>query len=337
MKNLITKLVIIGFAYFAISCNSRNEGQKDTTQDSVKNEKQNADQQSNNSGFDINAIAVSDNDLGNFPFFSIPDDIEIQNKPLQKKFDRLFFPINGVMQSVEGKVWKASLVGKTGSSDSWSLAYFEKSYDEAIKAVGGVKIFEGKVSQEELDRIKEQATYFGEEGSLDYWNDVVKVYIIRRANEEDIYIQLAGNTSTGKLQILQKDAFKQTITMLKADQIQKDLIQKGKSVLYINFDTDKATLKTDGKEAVNEIAKALNVDKTLKIAINGYTDNIGNETHNLELSKKRAKTVKEELVKIGIDASRLSFEGFGQNSPIADNNSDEGKAQNRRVELIKNQ
>lgn len=337
MKNFTTKLVITGFACLSISCNNTDKGQKDTTQDSVKTKTQNAEQQSSTSRFDINTVAVSDKNLGDFPFFNIPEDIEIQNKPLQKKFDRLFFPINGVMQPIEGKVWKASLVGKTGTSDSWSLIYFEKSYDEAIKAVGGVKIFEGKVSQEELDRIEEQATYFGEEGSLDYWNDVVKVYIIRRANGEDIYIQFAGNTSTGKLQILQKEAFKQTITMLKADQIQKNLIQKGKSVLYINFDTDKATLKTDGKEAVNEIAKALNADKTLKIAINGHTDNIGNETHNLGLSEQRAKTVKEELVKIGIDASRLSFEGFGQNSPIADNNSEEGKAQNRRVELIKKQ
>jgi outer membrane protein OmpA-like peptidoglycan-associated protein len=258
-------------------------------------------------------------------------------KPVQKKFERLFFPIDGVMQPIEGKIWKASLTGKKGSGNSWSLAYFEKSYQEAINAAGGVKIFEGRVSQEELDKIKEQATYFGEGGSLDYWNRVVKVYIIRRANEGDIYIQFAGNSATGDLQILQKEAFKQTITMVKADQIQKDLIQKGKSVLYINFDTDKATLKTDGQKAVTEIAKALNADKTLKIAINGYTDNTGNETHNLELSKQRAKTVKEELVKIGVDVSRLSFEGFGQNSPIADNNSEEGKAQNRRVELVSKQ
>ncbi|MCE7043173.1 OmpA family protein [Dyadobacter sp. CY312] len=82
--------------------------------------------------------------------------------------------------------------------------------------------------------------------------------------------------------------------------------------------------------------KALTADQTLNIAINGYTDNTGDEKHNLDLSKQRAKTVKTELEKSGIDAKRLVSEGFGQNNPIADNNSEEGKTQNRRVELVKN-
>ena len=146
----------------------------------------------------------------------------------------------------------------------------------------------------------------------------------------------SATSGAGKINILQKEGFKQTISMLKADQIQKDLNDKGKAVLHINFDTDKATLKADGKEAVAEITKALNTDKMLKISINGYTDNTGDEKHNLDLSKQRAETVKKELIKSGIDVNRLSSEGFGQNNPIADNNTEEGKSQNRRVELIKN-
>jgi len=335
MKKLTTKLVVTGFTLLVLSCNNVSDNQKDNNQDSVKPETTIAEQPKDSSIFDINSIPISDKEIGTFPFFSLPADLKEQNKAVNRKYDMLFFPINSKMTRLEGKVWKSYIVATSSTSDSWSLPYFQKSYDEAITAAGGVKIFDGKVSNEELVRIKEEARYFGEEGSIDYWNEPVRVYVIHRKNGDDVYIQVSGSTAAGVIQILQKEPFKQTITMLKADQIQKDLSDKGKAVLHINFDTDKATLKTDGKEAVAEIAKALAADNTLKIAINGYTDNTGDEEHNLELSKQRAETVKTELVKSGIAESRLSSEGFGKNSPVADNNSEEGKAQNRRVELVK--
>lgn len=285
--------------------------------------------------FDISSVPISEHELGTFPFFSLPKGLVEQNKPVQRKFDNLFFPINGVMQPIEGKVWKANLVTESGDSESWSLPYFEKSYDEAIKAVGGMKIYEGKVSREELDRIKDKATYFGEDGSLDYWNDPAKVYLIRRADGGEVYIQFSGNSAGAKIQILQKEAFKQTITMLKAEEIEKDLTEKGKAVLYINFDTDKATLKPDGKDAVKEIVKVLNEDKNLKLSIEGHTDNTGNADHNKRLSEDRAQTVLKELIAMGIDESRLKAAGYGAEKPLAANDSEVNKAKNRRVELVK--
>jgi outer membrane protein OmpA-like peptidoglycan-associated protein len=336
MKNSGTKLVIAGLALLVISCNKKVENQAENNKDSLQTEVPTDKQPVDTSDkFDINSVPVSDKELGEFPFFSLPEGVEEQNKAIKRSFDMLFFPIDGVMTPIEGKVWKSNIVKARKSEESWSLPYFLKSYDEIITSVGGVKIFDARVAKDELDRVKEQATYFGEEGSIDYWNDPVRVYLIRRANGDDIYIQISGNTSSGYVQILQKAPLKQTITLLKSDQIQKDLKDKGKAVLHINFDTDKATLKVDGKEAVTEIAKALTADKTMKIAINGYTDNTGDVAHNLDLSKQRAKTVKMELEKSGIDSKRLVSEGLGQSNPIADNNSEEGKAQNRRVELVK--
>ncbi|MFT4024369.1 MAG: OmpA family protein [Flavihumibacter sp.] len=178
-------------------------------------------------------------------------------------------------------------------------------------------------------------TGIGEDGSADYWNSPVKTYLVRRANGDDVYIQVSGNTAGGTVQVLQKEAFKQTITMLKADDIEKELSSKGKAVLHINFDTDKATLKPDGLDAVKEIIKVLQADNSLKIAINGYTDNVGDAAHNQQLSEARAATVKNEISKAGIAGDRLTAKGFGQSDPIADNNTEEGRMQNRRVELVK--
>lgn len=337
MKKWTIKLIMAAMVLTALSCNKENKSTTDepgvTQQDTLNSTGGNASAAGKE--FDINSIPVSDKELGAFPFFSLPDGLAEQNRPIQRKFDRLFFPLNGIMTPVEGKLWKSNIVVKPGTSDEWSLPYFEKSYDEAIKAAGGVKVFDGQISSEEYDRYKSQAAYLGEDGSIGYTDQNIKVYVIRKADGGDVYIQLTGNTAGGYLNILQKEPFKQTITMLKSDEIQKELTEKGKAVLHINFDVDKATLKTDGKEAVNEIAKVLTADKSLKIAVNGYTDNTGDEKHNLELSKQRALTVKNELISKGIASNRLTSEGFGPKNPIVQNTSEEGKAQNRRVELVK--
>lgn len=338
MKKWTIKLIMAAMVLTALSCNKENKsttGEPEMTQQQDTLNSTGRDASAAGKEFDINSIPVSDKELGAFPFFSLPDGLAEQNKPIQRKFDRLFFPLNGIMTPVEGKLWKSNIVVKPGTSDEWSLPYFEKSYDEAIKAAGGVKVFDGQISNEEYDRYKSQAAYLGEDGSIGYTDQNIKVYVIRRADGGDVYIQLTGNTAGGYLNILQKEPFKQTITMLKSDEIQKELTEKGKAVLHINFDVDKATLKTDGKEAVNEIAKVLTADKSLKIAVNGYTDNTGDEKHNLELSKQRALTVKNELISKGIASNRLTSEGFGPKNPITQNTSEEGKAQNRRVELVK--
>jgi len=115
----------------------------------------------------------------------------------------------------------------------------------------------------------------------------------------------------------------------------KDLSEKGKSILYINFDVDQSTITTDGKEVVTQIAEALQKDKNVVIAIEGHTDNTGNAVHNKKLSNDRANSVLNALIADGIDKTRLSAIGFGSEKPLVDNNSDENKAKNRRVELVK--
>lgn len=150
---------------------------------------------------DLSKLPFSEKELGAFPFVNPPADIVPLNKPLTRDFDRLFFPTKQGMIPVEGNVYKAFLTGVTGKE--WSLPYFEKSYKDLIIAAGGVLLFQGKVPQKELDRIKDEATYFGEEGSIDYTNNVVKVYAIRRKEGDHIFVQFSGYSSGGSIQILQ--------------------------------------------------------------------------------------------------------------------------------------
>jgi OmpA-OmpF porin, OOP family len=124
---------------------------------------------------------------------------------------------------------------------------------------------------------------------------------------------------------------------LDESQMKKDLDANGKIVLHgINFDTGKATIKPESKPLLDEIGKLLNNNKDLKLSIEGHTDNVGGKDANQKLSESRAASVKDYLVKnAGINAARLSTKGFGDTKPVADNGTDAGKAQNRRVELVK--
>jgi outer membrane protein OmpA-like peptidoglycan-associated protein len=120
-----------------------------------------------------------------------------------------------------------------------------------------------------------------------------------------------------------------------AGSLKADLDKYGRAVLYINFDFNKATIRPDGKPIVAQVVKLMKDNPELKVAINGHTDNIGSPSYNLKLSEERAKSVVDALVASGISRARLSSGGFGSSQPIADNDTEKGRAKNRRVELVK--
>ncbi|MDP4262173.1 MAG: OmpA family protein [Bacteroidota bacterium] len=103
----------------------------------------------------------------------------------------------------------------------------------------------------------------------------------------------------------------------------------------INFDVDKATIKPESMGTLNMIVQVMKDNADIKFEVDGHTDNIGAAAHNLTLSQQRADAVKDQLVKMGIDASRLTTKGFGDTKPVSDNTTLEGKANNRRVEFVK--
>jgi outer membrane protein OmpA-like peptidoglycan-associated protein/uncharacterized caspase-like protein len=99
------------------------------------------------------------------------------------------------------------------------------------------------------------------------------------------------------------------------------------------FETGKATLKPESAAQLANVAAILKAFPKVAAKVGGYTDNVGNASSNMKLSADRAKTVAGELVKLGIAADRLASQGYGDKYPIADNDTPEGRAQNRRISL----
>lgn len=117
-------------------------------------------------------------------------------------------------------------------------------------------------------------------------------------------------------------------------QVLKDLIDKGSfTTNAILFAKGSDKLESSSNDVLNSILEALNQEPNMKLKITGHTDSDGDEKKNLTLSKKRAEAVKKWLTARGISAARLQTDGKGESQPVADNSSESGKAQNRRVEF----
>lgn len=114
------------------------------------------------------------------------------------------------------------------------------------------------------------------------------------------------------------------------------VVTDGKFITHgILFDVAKSTIKPQSAGTLNEVAKMMQAHPELKFEIDGHTDSDGAENANLQLSQQRAQAVKAELVKMGISADKLTTKGLGETKPIDSNDTQEGKANNRRVEFIK--
>jgi outer membrane protein OmpA-like peptidoglycan-associated protein len=119
--------------------------------------------------------------------------------------------------------------------------------------------------------------------------------------------------------------------------VEKQLTEQKRAVTYgIYFDFNKDTLKPESEPVLKEIVQAMSDNPDWKLTVEGHTDNIGGDTYNLDLSKRRAAAVKEALVtRYHISADRLANDGYGASRPVETNDTLEGRARNRRVELTR--
>lgn len=137
------------------------------------------------------------------------------------------------------------------------------------------------------------------------------------------------------LTIVDEAPFKQS--MVFGPQEMKEALDKdGRIRLYgILFDLDKADLKQDSDKQLQHVVTLLRTYPALKVEIQGHTDNQGKPDYNQDLSRERSETVLQYMQLFGISPNRMAAKGYGETRPVAPNNTEEGRAKNRRVELVK--
>ena len=138
--------------------------------------------------------------------------------------------------------------------------------------------------------------------------------------------------------VLELKAMEQKMVTVKAEEMAQSITTNGRVALYgLYFDSGKADVKPESKDTLAQIAKLLSSSPALKLLVVGHTDNVGEFNSNMDLSKRRADAVISVLAsQYKADRKRLTPVGVSFASPIAPNTSEDGKAKNRRVELVPN-
>lgn len=218
-----------------------------------------------------------------------------------------------VKQKVQGKYWQLTygLRDATGrnADKSHSILEYRENYKQAALEKGGTILYENG-------------------GYLTFTlpnDDGGKTWC-------EVHI---WNYSQQDLRIIEVAGFKKSLKFGPAE-MKAALDADGRVRLYgILFDLDQATLKAESVKQLQDVIELLKQNPGLKLEVQGHTDDQGADDYNLKLSRRRAETVVTYLGLFGIDAQRLVPEGYGESKPVAPNSNADGRAKNRRVELVK--
>jgi OOP family OmpA-OmpF porin len=250
------------------------------------------------------------------PYFSGMPNYRITDAT-DKEFDDYNFYNGKDCTTIEGRKYHRGYTLKENEKQASELQ-ISRNYMNAIKTMGGVIVFNGRCSGVECVEDCAERMLIGKvtKGKNEVWIEVIPF------NDGNDYY----------LNVMVKQAMQQDVT---ANDMLNALNRDGHIALYINFDTGKSTIKPESKTIIEQIVQMLKANAELQVSVEGHTDNAGNAKSNKKLSDDRAKAVVKSIVAQDIDIKRLSAIGHGQDKPIADNKTEEGRAKNRRVELVK--
>ncbi|MGD0200839.1 MAG: OmpA family protein [Bryobacteraceae bacterium] len=261
------------------------------------------------------------------------------------EFDEFTLPLgklkDGVpekSQHLEGKITRISYAAPAGRS----ILEVYRNYESALRKAGFAILYEC-VNNEGC--WSGSPTFHAASGNEDWGWSAGQRYLSAKQSraEGDVYVSLhigqwsdLSRGSSVVLFVVEVKPMEGGLITADAAALASDITQTGHSAVYgIHFDTGRADVKPESEAALTEIAKLLQQDSGLKLLVVGHTDNVGTLASNMDLSKRRADAVVRVLTtRNGIAASRLIAQGAGPLAPVASNKAEEGRAKNRRVELV---
>jgi len=261
------------------------------------------------------------------------------------EFDEFTLPLGKIKddkpeksQRLEGKITRIQYSGPAGRS----ILEVYRNYEAALKKAGFSTLF-SCVNNDGCGNAS--VTLYAPKGGDDWsWGAGQRYLSAKLARKEgDVYVSLHvgqwSNLDRGSdilLYVIEVKPMEGGLVTVDAAALASDIKQTGHSAVYgIYFDTGKADVKPESDAALKEIAKLLQEDAGLKLLVVGHTDSVGSLAANMDLSKRRADAVVQSLTgKFGVASARLLAQGAGPLSPVDTNKTEEGRAKNRRVELV---
>src|SRR5688572_2278294 len=239
--------------------------------------------------FDPPSVAESSASLPPFPFFKEPEGLTstFDDKDRRKNFDREHMIAGDRIVAVEGKVFRDRFQLTNPDQREYSEIEFHRNYADAVAALGGAEVSRVQYAHDVNEAFGGRAAvdkhYHGTCASDGCENHT---YLIRQEGKE-YWIQVSTGAIPlhGEVVVLERQAMASKLAFLDAAAMKKKLDADGRVALYINFDTDKATLRPDAAPVIDEIAKLLQSDTALKLSNDGHTDSTGTAERNRALSK----------------------------------------------------
>ncbi|KRG47971.1 hypothetical protein ARC23_18180 [Stenotrophomonas beteli] len=268
-----------------------------------------------------------------FPHLSLPAGYGDRNKAQQRDFDAFPFWTGDHFEQVEGRTFAADF---DKGEREYSMHEVRRNLEAMMAQVNGTKVFEGRIPREAAEGVpKPVQSAYSEAASYNWNNYDSVVYRVDLADGRQVWVHARLEYLSAGWVVAERKGFTQTAALLPADALKKKLDSDGRVAIEVNFATDKAQILPASEPQLAQVLQLLQGDSSLKLSIEGHTDNSGAVAHNRSLSEDRARSVVAALTSKGIAADRLQAAGFGADRPVADNGSEEGKARNRRVELVK--
>lgn len=268
-----------------------------------------------------------------FPHLSLPAGYDGGNKPTQRDFDMYPFWTGSGFEEVEGKTYAAHV--KAGEK-AHSMHEVRRNLEAMMAEAGGTKVFDGRIPKDAAERYDADLKGFYSSATGYGWHDYDSlVYRVDLPGGRQVWVHARLDYLDAGWVVAEREGFTQTAALLPASAMKQQLEADGRVALQVNFATDKADILPDSQPQVDQVLQLLRDDPALRLSIDGHTDASGDAAHNLRLSGARAQSVVAALTAQGIDAARLRAKGHGQAQPVADNATAEGKAANRRVELVR--
>ena len=225
-------------------------------------------------------------------------------------------------KEVEGRVYKTFYIHQ----GDVSALQVMRNYEAALKAGGFTTVVTGKVAALPSMEDARDGSLFG-------------AFTLMQGGQPALYVNILIDPNVGepvsRVVIVEPQQMQQ-VYAVDVSSLYASLTAEGRVAVYgINFETNRSAIAPESETVLAQVRDLLGAHPELKLRIEGHTDNVGAPAANRTLSEQRAAAVKAWLVRNGVDGARLTAEGLGDTRPAVPNDTDDGRARNRRVELVR--
>lgn len=287
---------------------------------------------------DNTIIPISNADLGTFPYFNtLPNFHPTDSSTIEQ--NRTYFFDGKTYFIVDGQVSSQNLNVKDDTKKLPSEFQLVQEFDKLVATLGGKKVYEGKLPDEQLKKLANQdLVELGSKKQVAPSSFYGVVEYVIKTPKKEVWVQLVPGTIASKfytLLIVERQNQLITTNINKENLILISLEKGEKAVANFDFAPDDSVLMTQSKDELLNIVGVFQAHPEWKIKLEVNNAPVGKPDYLLTLTEKRAKAIRDELLALGVKPGAVDAEGFGDTKPLASNDTEKGRQKNTRVEISK--